>query len=57
MGKDKKKTHRMFHFDQTNASWFKIGVTNFGSPVHEGGGMYFWKFPKRFYGEGKEKDA
>ena len=38
MGKKEKKTHNMFHCDQTNVCWFKIGGINFGSPVHGGRG-------------------
>ena len=34
MGNDDKKTCRVFNRDQTNVSWFKIGGTNYRSPVH-----------------------
>ena len=34
MGKDQKKTHSTFHCEHTNLSWFKIGGTNFRSPVY-----------------------
>ena len=38
--------HNMFHRDQTNVSWFKIGGTKFGSPVHGGKGVIFRIFGK-----------
>ena len=48
MGKDEKKTHGMFHCDQTDVSWFQIGGTNFWSQVYGGEGdggesVYLWK--------------
>ena len=47
MRKDEKKTHGKFYRAQTNISWFKIGRTNFGSPVHgDEGGVKSWNFWK-----------
>ena len=40
--KDEKKTHSIFHCDQTNISWFKIEGTNFGSPVHGEDQKWLW---------------
>ena len=45
MSKDNKKIHK-FNDDQMNGSWFKIGGTNFGGPVHRGDGGEFIKFTK-----------
>ena len=55
MRKNEKKTHSKFHCNQTNKSWFKIGGTNFGGPVHGdkwGEFFEFWKMSKIPYREG-----
>ena len=56
MRKNKKKTHSKFLRYQMNVSWFKIGGTNFGNPVHgwEEGVNFS---TKRTYREEREEDA
>ena len=52
MGKGKKKTHSMFHCDQTNASSFEIGGTYLGSLDNGGeggwGGGNFFEFLENY---------
>ena len=58
MGVDEKKTHSKMYPYQTNISWFKIGGTNFGSPVHgveEGVFRVFGKFQEAPMGKDEKK--
>ena len=55
-GEGLEKMHSMFHCDQTNASWFRFGETNFGSPVHAREGVKFLENSKKhLWGTTKRK--
>ena len=57
MGKDEKKMHSKFHRDHMNVSWFKIGGTDFGSPVDEREGGEFFENSKKTYMERQVEDT
>ena len=56
MEKNEKKTHSMFHYDLTNASWFKIGEQNSRDRYTGVGKVHFWKIPKYTYEKRREED-